>query len=456
MQSRTATAALTAMRREQLLPSQLLASCWARIEQREPTVRAWSHIAIATARQQATGQDQQLRDGSIAAIFREQPLFGIPIGVKDIVATVDMPTAWGLPLYRDLYFEADAAVVTRLKAAGAIILGKTTTTELATAAAGPTRNPHHLEHTPGGSSSGSAAAVADGMVPVAIGSQTMGSILRPAAYCGILGFKPSFGKISRQGVMPVSATLDHVGMFARCLEDIQLMFEVLVDPSATGAEPETFSPSMNRPRPPRLAWVQTPEWSLIDPLAQNRLQQIVQVLSPTAAAMTPVNLPAPTLDGWETTQTLCAYGLYQHHGGLLEKHKSACSPQLQDWLRRGQQIDASTYTAARAVQQQVQASVDTLFSDFDAILTPVTTGPAPRGLKNTGSPRFCGLWTLCGLPAITLPIGKTPDGLPLACQLVGRRNGDRQFLQIAKSIWAQIVSSTGDITIPDQSIHGLE
>lgn len=447
----TATAALTQIQQEQLLPSQLLESYLTRLAQREPVVKAWTHLAIAAARQQAAHQDQQLRARPVNAIIKEQPLFGVPIGIKDIFATVDMPTAWGLPLYRDRYLPEEAAVVTRLKAAGAIILGKTVTTELATAAAGTTRNPHNLAHTPGGSSSGSAAAVADGMVPLAIGSQTMGSILRPAAYCGIFGFKPSFSCISRQGVMPVSVDLDHVGMFARCLNDIRLVFEALVDRQPILPESEASSMMANQAQPPRLAWIKTPDWSLIDPVAQSRLKQIVRVFFPSAVTITPVDLPTTELDYWATTQTLCAYGLYQHHGDLLKNHLSACSPKLQDWLRRGQVIDQSAYATALGAQKQFQTSIDALLNDFDAILTPVTTGPAPRGIKNTGSPRFCSLWTLCGLPAIALPIGKTSDGLPLACQLVGRRNSDRQLLNMAEYCWEQISLSIGSMTVPAQN-----
>ncbi|MEM1292834.1 MAG: amidase [Cyanobacteria bacterium P01_H01_bin.162] len=433
-----ASAAIAQILDHQISVSEVLNRSLKRIHARESDVKAWTFLAIEAAHQQMAIQEEHDQECSPADRLTQFPLLGIPVGIKDIFATVDMPTAWGLPLYRDRYLPNEATVVTRLKAAGAIILGKTVTTELATAAAGPTRNPHNLRHTPGGSSSGSAAAVADGMVPVAIGSQTMGSILRPAAYCGIFGFKPSFERISRHGVMPVSTDLDHVGIFARCLNDIRLVFEVLVDHQPTLPESEASLRSANQAQPPRLAWVKTPDWPLVKPLTQKRLQQIVQILSPSTAALTRVDLPATDLDYWATTQTLCAYGLYQHHGGLLKNHRSACSPQLQDWLQRGHEIDPSAYATALRTQKQFQASMDTLLNKFDAILTPVTTGPAPRGLENTGSPRFCSLWTLCGLPAISIPIGKTLEGLPLGVQLVGRYNGDRQLLHIAEYFWEQL------------------
>ncbi len=445
-----ASAAIAQVLEHQISVSEILNATLNRINARESDVKAWTFLAVEAAREQAANQEQQCQINSRSELLAKFPLLGIPVGIKDIFATVDMPTAWGMSLYRDRYLPTEATVVTRLKAAGAIILGKTVTTELATAAAGPTRNPHNLAHSPGGSSSGSAAAVADGMVPVAIGSQTMGSVLRPAAYCGVFGFKPSHGSISRHGVMPVAAELDHIGMFARCLDDIRLLFEGLVDHSPTQQELEASSRVTDQPHSPRIAWIQTPDWSLIDPSAQNRLQQTVQLLDQSKATITPVDLPAPELDYWATAQTLCAHGLYQHHGDLLEHHPSACSPQLRDWLRRGQAVDPSAYATALNTQKQYQTKIDALLNGFDAILTPVTTGPAPHGLENTGSPRFCSL-TLCGLPAIALPIGKTLDGLPLACQLVGRRNGDRQLLQIAEFCWEHIVASTGGITIPGPS-----
>ncbi|MEL6402342.1 MAG: amidase [Cyanobacteria bacterium J06626_4] len=450
MEFLTASAAIAQVLDRQISVSGSLNSSLRRINARESDVKAWTFLAEEAAREQIANQEQYCRTSSLSELRSQFPLLGIPVGIKDIFATVDMPTTWGMPLYRDRYLPVEAAVVTRLKAAGAIILGKTATTELATAAAAPTRNPHNLAHTPGGSSSGSAAAVADGMVPVAIGSQTMGSILRPAAYCGIFGFKPSFGWISRQGAMPVSVDLDHVGMFARCLDDIRLVFEVLIDQVDTSCQDsEVRSPQSSRP--PHLAWIKTPHWHLIEPVAQSRLQQMVDVLSHAGAHINAVELPTDCADFWDTTQTLCAYGLYQHHGWLLENHGSFCSPKLQAWLKRGQQVDLSTYTAALHKRERYRASIDTLFNDFDAVLTPVTTGPAPQGLENTGSPLFCGLWTVCGLPAINIPIGQTLDGLPLGCQLVGRDNCDHQLLHIAEYCWQHLKSIFGEIKTPSRS-----
>ncbi|MEO0760082.1 MAG: amidase [Cyanobacteria bacterium J06648_16] len=447
MQYLTATAALATIQRREQVPSQLIETYLARIEQREPTVQAWAHLALASAREQAIGYDQRQRDYLPDTLSIEKPLWGIPVGIKDIFATIDMPTGWGFPLYSGRYLSEEADVVSRLKAAGAIILGKTVTTELATAAAGTTGNPHNLDYSPGGSSSGSAAAVADGMVPIAIGSQTMGSILRPAAYCGIFGFKPSFGLISRAGMMPVSVDLDHVGIFATCLDDIRLVFEQLLDPGALLSSREDIIGSQLISSP-RIAWIKTPHWHLVEPMAQACLQQAVDALSQAGATVRAVELPTRCTDYWETTQILCAYGLYQHHGGLLKQHLPLCSPQLKDWMLRGQHINASEYANALHKKEQYRADIDNILNHFDVILTPVTSGPAPMGREQTGSPLFCSLWSLCGLPALNIPAGKTANGLPLGCQLVDQRNHDRQLFQIAQYCWQHIKSRFGGIQVP--------
>ena len=448
----TATESLTKIRDHEQLPSQLLDTYLTRLQQREPAIQAWTSLAIAPARDQAIALDQQLRDHPPDELLSARPLWGIPIGVKDIFSTVDMPTGWGFPLYDGRYLTEDAAVVSRLKAAGAIILGKTVTTELATAAPGPTANPHNLHHSPGGSSSGSAAAVADGMVPIAIGSQTMGSVLRPAAYCGIFGFKPSFGLIARTGMMSVASELDQVGIFANCIDDVRLVFDGLLNPEHSLPE-DTEKSLLQGSSLPRLAWIKTPHWHDVEPVTQARLQQVVDAISQAGTIIHPVELSARCTDYWDTIQTLCAHGLYQHHGGLMANYPSRCSPKLKEWMMRGQGIDASTYARAVAKQKQYQVDVDAILSNYDAIFTPVTSGPAPLGLENTGSPLFCGLWTLCGLPALNIPVGKTSEGLPLGCQLVGRRNHDRQLLQIAQYCWSPIQSRFGGVEVPGASVQ---
>jgi len=347
----TATEALTLMRQGNLQPSSLLNISLERIRQREQNLRAWQSLAVETACSQALLMDQKGPGMGAAA---DLPLRGIPVAIKDIFSTADLPTTWGTSIYQGRYLAEDAAVVARLKSAGAIILGTTVTTEFATAAAGPTRNPHNLEHTPGGSSSGSAAAVADSMVPIALGSQTMGSILRPAAYCG---FKPSFGVISHHGMMPVSAELDHVGLFA------------------------------------------------------------------------------------------CAFGLATHHGEVIHRHRDQVSDLLLTWVERGERLDETEYKAIQQRADAYRSALSDIFAAYDAILTPVTTGAAPPGLESTGSPIFCGLWTLCGVPAINLPLVKDPFGLPLGCQLVGKYLADFSLLTWARWCWAVLVEDFGDIEV---------
>lgn len=439
----------------------LLEACLAQITQQEPHIQAWSHLAIASARQQASLSN--LHSDSQAQVL---PLQGIPIAVKDIFATPDMPTSWGSPMYRGRILDHEATVVTRLKAAGAIIVGKTITTEFATAAPGPTRNPHHLDHTPGGSSSGSAAAVAAQMVPLAIGSQTLGSVLRPAAYCGIFGFKPSFGLISRYGMLSVCRDLDQVGFFARSLTDLPGLLAVLAGPDPLDpdcihslsmdsrfnrfAPPRLAPPRLAPPRlaPPRLAYVLTADADQLEPVARDRLDRVATILIQAGATIDRVTLPPMFDPAWEIAQTLCAVSLATNHGDVISTHADHCSEGLKAWVNRGHSTAPLRYTQAHQQKTAYLPWLQTLFSQYDAILAPVTTGAAPRGLDNTGSPIFCSLWTLCGLPALNLPVGTNDVGLPLGCQLIGPPQQDHHLLQIAQWIWPYLSDSFGGLPYP--------
>ncbi|MEO0397299.1 MAG: amidase [Cyanobacteria bacterium P01_A01_bin.137] len=446
------------LRAGELSVTELLQAYLQRIRLREPQVHAWTYLDIDHAQIQAAEWEQTFKQQG-SQILDTYPLLGIPIAVKDIFATLEMPTCWGTEIYQNRYLEHEAAVVSQLKSAGAIILGKTVTTELATATAGPTTNPHNFAHTPGGSSSGSAAAVADGMVPVAIGSQTMGSILRPAAYCGVFGFKPSFGLISRYGMMPVSQVLDHVGVFARSLDDIHRLLTVLVKPDVRAPdcqssgqilsfEQPVAGKRLNGARLIRLGLVKTPHWKQAEDIAQSRLMQAVDVLMQAGMTVDLVSLPTEFNQYWHIVRTLCAYGLYQNHGDLLTEHPEQCSPLLQDWLKRGQAVADTDYQESGQWCDRYRELLAPVFAQYDAVISPVTTGPAPLGLDNTGSPIFCGLWTLCGLPALTIPLGYTTHGLPLGCQLVGALYSDRQLLQTAEQCWQILKTFFGDIEIP--------
>jgi Asp-tRNA(Asn)/Glu-tRNA(Gln) amidotransferase A subunit family amidase len=444
----TATQALALIEQGKIQPSSLVTNGLKRILQREQALQAWQSLALETAHAQALMMDHPGPEIGGAANL---PLRGIPVAIKDIFSTADLPTTWGTSIYQGRYLPEDAAVVARLKAAGAIILGKTVTTEFATAAAGPTRNPHNLEHTPGGSSSGSAAAVADGMVPIAIGSQTMGSILRPAAYCGIFGFKPSFGVMSRYGMMPVSTDLDHVGLFARDLDDLELLLRILTfpdkrDPACKQSLQRPENKAVSTP-PPRIAFILGLHYDQLEPVARDRMQDVSHVLEGAGATVDQVALPELFQTAWEDTQNLCALGLATHHGDVIRRHQDQVSDLLLAWVERGERLDEAAYAAIQRRVAAYRSALSDIFADYDVILTPVTTGAAPQGLEATGSPIFCGLWTLCGVPAINLPVGKDSFGLPLGCQLVGNYLADFRLLNLARWCWAVLAEEFGDIEV---------
>ncbi len=426
----TTTQALEYLQQGKLSAVELQQSCLERIAERQATVEAWECLNPNNAFQVAKRLDIDQTQGK-----QLKPLQGVPIGIKDTFATLDMPTRWGTSIHADQQFDYDAAVVEQLRSAGAIILGKTVTTEYAIARPGKTRNPHHLMHTPGASSSGSAAAVADNMVPVAIGTQMVGSILRPAAYCGVIGFKPSFGVISRYGIMPSSRELDHVGIFARSVVDIAQVLNVLArvdrrDPDCHGE----LVPESKDSRLPRFALILTPYESQVEPEAKKALFNSVSAFMQAGATVTKVHLPSEFDPYFDHVSVLSTAGMANHHGADYDRHASQMSDKLCQVIEQGRTVSTTAHAAARQAAVDYNSTLARLWSKFDAILTPVTTGAAPRGLENTGSPIFCALWTLCGLPAISIPAGTTEDGLPLGIQLVGQRLGDRNLLAIAA--WA--------------------
>lgn len=427
----TASELAPLLRSGTLSAQELANACLDRIAQRERTIGAWEYLDPDIVRHQSLLCDRRQAEGQPLG-----PLHGIPVAVKDIFATADMPTGWGTPIHAGQRLPYDAAVVERLRAAGAIIIGKTVTTEYAHARAGKTRNPHNLAHTPGGSSSGSAAAVADRMVPLAVGTQTAGSILRPAAYCGVLGFKPSFGAISRHGTMPVSRDLDHVGVFGRSLDDILLLCRVLIGPD--GRDPDCLGVVLEHPsemaQPPRFAFVPTPFWNEVAPQAQLALTQSLERWAAAGATITEISLPAVFDDYLDTLDVLMACGMAAHHGADYDHHRKALSPALCQTIERGRSHSGLAYAAARQAVVSYSVALAPLFGHYDALVTPVTTGIAPAGLENTGSYKFCAPWSICGVPALSLPVGQGERNLPLGLQLVGGRGQDKQLLAVAR--WA--------------------
>ena len=370
----------------------------------------------------------------------------MPVGIKDIFDTADMPTENGSVLYAGRTPSRDAAVIAMLRAAGAVIMGKTVTTEFAYFSPGKTRNPHNPEHTPGGSSSGSAAAVAAGMVPLALGSQTNGSTIRPAAFCGVVGFKPTHGLISRHGILPLSRTLDHVGLFARSIDDIALLAAQLVgyDERDPDTRPRARIPFVEvaaeePPLPPMFAFVKTPYWERADEDTKEGLAELIEQLGEQVEE---IELLPSAIDAWELHRTIMEAEMAVNLEGEWDKGRDRLSEQLRAQLERGRNVRAIDYQRARSRIAPIHESFVELFEQrYDAILTPAATGAAPKGLSSTGDPVFCTLWTLCGMPAISLPLLQGADGLPVGVQLVGPRDGDARLLRTARWLAARVAAS---------------
>lgn len=367
---------------------ELVASCLAHIGRDEERVRAWTFLDPEYALQQARAADRQRREGKPLGA-----LHGIPVGIKDIIDTADMPTENGTVLHAGRAPTEDATVVRRLRAAGAVILGKTVTTELATYAPGKTRNPHNAEHTPGGSSSGSAAAVAAHMVPLALGTQTNGSMIRPAAYCGVIGFKPSFGLISRHGILKQSGSLDQVGVFARSVEDAALLAEQIIgfDEHDPDTRPRARFPlretaAQEPPILPHFAFVKTPVWKMADAESHAAFAELVSHLGDQVEEF---RFPPAFKQAWKWHQTIMEADIAMNYEREYEQGKDKLSASLRGQIERGRRVRAMEYNKALGRIPSLNSELNELFAQrFEAFLTPSATGTAPRGLASTGSPVF--------------------------------------------------------------------
>jgi len=419
------------IRAGRLTSEELVQSCLAQIDRLEEELEAWAFIDRELVMKQALQADLIKRTGRSLG-----PLHGLPVGIKDIFDTRDMPTEDGTILHRGRRPLYDATVVTRLREAGAIIMGKTVTTELAVFSPGKTKNPHDLTRTPGGSSSGSAAAVAAGMIPLAVGTQTNGSVIRPASFCGIYGYKPTFGWISRHLALQQSRPLDQVGVFARSIEDAALIAETLVghDPN----DPDTLlqaAPQLVQiqaeepPVEPKLAFIKTPVWEHAEQATREAFAELVAALDDRVAQ---VDLPAPFDAAHEQHRMIMEADLARSFNHEYQTGKEHLSAVLLEMIERGRRVLAMDYNAAVADIPGLYRGFDPIFEWHDAIITPATIGEAPVGLDTTGSPIFCTIWTLCGMPSITLPLLQGESGLPLGVQLVGRRGGDASLLRTAR------------------------
>lgn len=428
----TASAAADAIRRGDITSEALVTACLDRIAATDPSIGAFAYLdrdrVLAEAR---TADDlQRLGRGTGA-------LHGVPVAIKDIIDVADQPIGYGLASPSGQSPRTDATCVAALRGAGAIMLGKTVTTELATFVPSKTANPRNLAHTPGGSSAGSAAAVAGGMVPLALGTQTAGSIIRPASYCGVYGFKPTRGLISRRGALMQSHTLDTIGVFARSLDDLALSVDVMAaydpldDVSYRRSQPQLRDFLRQAPPlPPLFAYVPTPAFEAhAEPAMKEAFAELIDALMPHNVEQ----IETPSLATATAAQAVIQLVENTHHyGPFLGARRDLLTPALADRLDTGRSALAGDYLAALDLRETLYGGVEATLRDYSAILTLAAPSPAPLGLASTGNPIFNGLWTFLGCPCVSLPLMETEDGLPMGVQLVGARGDDARLLRTAR------------------------
>lgn len=418
---------------------ELAQACLERIEALEPDIHAWAWLDSDHVLEQARALDAYRSTGRAIG-----PLHGLPVAIKDVIDTARIPTVNGTIIDEGRVPGADAFVVERLKAAGAVIMGKTATTELAFLHPTRTRNPHNLEHTPGGSSSGSAAAVAAGMVPLAIGTQTGGSVIRPAAYCGVVGFKPTFGAIPRTGILAQSPSLDTVGAFARSVEDAAMVAEVLFGhhPADRATQPmpppRLLETALSAPPvKPMFAFVRPPRWEDAEEETRLAFQELTEALGGQCFE---AELPNAFNDAAAIRERINLAEMAKCYFSFERRGRDRLSETMQAALDTGKAIPARDYIAALDWPDVLYAGLTEIFERCDVIVTPATPGPAPSGLSSTGSPIFNGLWTLCGTPAVTVPLLTADNGLPMGVQLIGRRGDDARLLRTARWLVSHVAA----------------
>ena len=425
----TATDAASRLVTGELSSESYIAALLERIAATEPGILAWAHLDPAAALAQARALDVAMAQGHPPG-----PLHGVPVGLKDIIDTADMPTANGSAIFAGRMPAADATATKLLREAGAVIMGKTVTTEFALSGARQTRNPHDPTRTPGGSSSGSAAAVAAGMVPLALGSQTGGSMLRPASFCGVYGYKPSFGSISRAGVFSLSRRLDHLGVYARSLTDLALIGDVLMVFDAADTEMRCHAGrelvrALAEPRDdePRLAVFKGEQWASLEAGTEAAFKACLGDLG-IAVGEADDSAGAGALAVHATIMDASA-------NANLGRHLERADELLAETVKRisaGRDIKASDYVTAIDRAAEISRALDELFDGADALLSPAAPGEAPPGLERTGNPVFQKIWTLAGMPTISLPVMTGPNGLPIGLQVIGRRGRDRELFRVAQ------------------------
>jgi Asp-tRNA(Asn)/Glu-tRNA(Gln) amidotransferase A subunit family amidase len=415
--------AATMIRDGKLKPSTLMQAYVDRVAELEPTVGAFEAINTEAAIQKANALDRQTPKGL---------LFGLPIGVKDLIDTVDMPTTYGSPIYANHQSVSDAVCIVHTKAEGGLVLGKTVSTEFAWRNAGKTANPHRLKHTPGGSSSGSAAALAAHMVPLAFGSQTSSSIYRPASFCGVVGYKPSFGMINRVGVKPLADSLDTLGTMGHCVADVALLA------AAAGRRHDLVLPSEPIATHPRIGLFRTPQWDHASAETQAIVLECAERLSQSGIRVTTVDSPPAFESLLQAQVTIMEAEAAMSLSDEYSAHRDQCSERLVKAIERGYTIEIDRLFVARNVVRNAIAALEEIFREVDVLLSPPAAGEAPEGLEATGDPMFGRIWSALGNPGLTLPYGHGATGLPIGVLLTGARDQDRAFLHMAQTLEAKL------------------
>jgi Asp-tRNA(Asn)/Glu-tRNA(Gln) amidotransferase A subunit family amidase len=417
----TATEIVAAIGQGETSSEAVTRACLDRIAAREGEVHAWAHLDP----EQALGAARAVDKGG-----KRGPLAGVPFGVKDIIDTVDLPTEWGTPIHKGRQPERDAACVALSRKAGGVLLGKTVTTEFANLHPGPTRNPHDLTRTPAGSSSGSAAAVADFMVPIAIGTQTTGSTIRPASFCGVFGYRPTWGEHRMHGVMEASGSLDTLGILARCVADIALYRDVLL-----GLPPEPM-PKLSRPH---FALCRSHVWDQFEPVTRTLIEDAALRLARAGARVTEFTLPAEFELLNDAHRTISSFEFARTFTWEIENHWG----EISDTLRGGRLQDGLSgsfahYIEAKQLADECRHRLDALLGNIDALLTPAAFGEAPVGMPAFAGVPLYQVWTTLHVPAVSIPVFKGPAGMPIGAQLIAKRHDDRKLLACAQWAWEKL------------------
>ncbi|HEX4409135.1 MAG TPA: amidase [Xanthobacteraceae bacterium] len=412
--------AIRGIEANQFTAADYLKDCVARIAEREPAIKAWPHLAL----------DDAAKHARIATKGR---LRGLPIGVKDIIDTHDMPTRHGSPIYANSVPPADAACVAMLRAAGAIILGKTATPEFAAVTPGPTTNPHNTAHSPGGSSSGSAAAVADFMVPAALGTQTVGSTIRPASYCGVVGFVPSFQVLPVAGVKTQASSLDHLGVLTRSVEDAAIVAEAIV-----GNEGAFSAPDLTRP--PRIGFCPSPHWPQAYDSTRRVMDEAMALLRRAGAIVEDADMPASFSDVLNAHLTILVYEFSRALAFEYFSHRSLLSEKLTGLLDRGFAVPYGDYLSACEIVVARRIEADRHVARYDVLLTPSASGEALLGINTPSDMLFQRFWTALHLPVVSIPGFTGVTGLPVGLQIVGKRGKDAYLLSVCRWIEQKIVN----------------